>query len=149
MKASKPVQKAFHPLSLLTSLTTLPPTQLFLSTLLLASLLTLLYLYLILPPPSPATPTHPASSSPTTLAGCEVGGCSGEVCGGEGGGAGTSVCEWREEYGCYREVFAVCAPVVDGGRVDDECAWQMNEDMQNCLTATRRRTRDRLYGGVQ
>ena len=155
MKSNRPVQRSFRPLSIFTTVSQLPPTQLFVSALVVASLLTLLYLaaiHLVLPPPTPSpTTSEPtaSSSSPTVVAGCEVGGCSGQLCRrvDTSGAAMFSTCMWLDEYRCYREPFAVCGPSADS-RID-ECEWQQNEAMRECLTTARSGSSDRTYGGVQ
>ena len=150
MKSNRVGQRISQPLSRVASLLQLPPTHLFLYSLALCSILTLLYvtlIHLLLPSPSPSMPPPSASSSPTVLAGCEVGGCSDELCRHASSKSMFSTCVWLDEYRCYREPFALCAPSLNSN--SGECEWQMNEQMQSCLATARSSSSDNYAGGVQ
>lgn len=56
---------------------------------------------------------------------CRVGGCSGELCIGDGD-PGISICIWREEYRCYRG--ATCEQQRDGS-----CGWTRTDALTECL----------------
>ena len=59
--------------------------------------------------------------------GCAVAGCSGQLCVSADEAAGiVSTCEYRTEYGCYKE--ASCEPQVDG-----KCGWTQTTALQACL----------------
>lgn len=138
MRPNRLEQKAAHPHSLLASLAKLPATHVFLYSLIFCSILTVLYVAVIhffLPATSSPAPPPGAASSPTVLAGCVVGGCSGELCRNASSKSMFSTCVWLDEYRCYKEPFAICAPSADtdsGG-----CEWQPNEEMRRCLEAAR------------
>ena len=59
--------------------------------------------------------------------GCAVAGCSGQLCvsADEAGGI-VSTCEYRAEYGCYRE--ASCEPQANG-----ICGWTETAELKQCL----------------
>lgn len=62
---------------------------------------------------------------PPPAAGCEVGGCSGQLCLPEGSDL-ASTCEWREEYACYAD--ATCEKQANG-----KCGWTETDELTACL----------------
>ena len=135
MRANKLVSQ---PASLSTSLSKLPPTHLLLYSLVFCSVLTVLYvavIHFILPSTSPSDRSPVAASSPTVMAGCEVGGCSGELCRPASSELRFSTCLWLVEYRCYHEPFAVCSPLADS--VSGDCEWLLDQQLQDCLTSAR------------
>ena len=151
MKSNRLGQQPSQAPSLLTQLVRRLPTHLLLYSLALWSILTLLYLttvHLIFPATSPTIPLPTASPSPTVAAGCEVGGCSGQLCRRASSSSSMfSSCEWSDEYRCYQQPFAVCSPSVDSD--SGGCEWQTNEQMQTCLATARSSGRDGDGAGVQ
>lgn len=72
----------------------------------------------------------PVPGTPYLIAnGCEVSGCSGQLCISAeeaAAGGGVSTCEFRSEYACYRE--ASCEPQADG-----KCGWTQTTELTQCL----------------
>jgi hypothetical protein len=66
------------------------------------------------------------TTSAVTANGCEVGGCSGQLCG-EAGEDLVSTCEYRPEYGCYKE-YSTCERQPSG-----RCGWTPNTALTQCL----------------
>lgn len=66
-------------------------------------------------------------SNPIVAGGCFVGGCSSQICS-ENPDA-ISTCEWREEYGCYRN--ATCERQASG-----ECGWTDTPELAQCLAGS-------------
>lgn len=64
------------------------------------------------------------ASDKTILAECFVGGCSGQIC--SDNPDVVTTCEWREEYGCYKN--ATCERQANG-----ECGWTETEELSQCL----------------
>jgi eight-cysteine-cluster-containing protein len=60
--------------------------------------------------------------------GCQIGGCSGQVCASTSDEPPITTCEFRPEYACYQQ-HGVCENLGDG------CAWTMSEELQGCLDA--------------
>lgn len=69
------------------------------------------------PPPSGSGTTSPESGA------CIVTGCSRQICSDE---EVVTTCEYRAEYGCYRN--AVCERQING-----ECGWSQTEELRLCL----------------
>ncbi len=72
--------------------------------------------------PAPGTPYLPSN-------GCEVSGCSSQLCISSeeaAAGGGVSTCEFRAEYACYRE--ATCEPQPNG-----KCGWTQSAQLKQCL----------------
>lgn len=70
---------------------------------------------------------HTSNPNPITANGCAVAGCSSQLCVSADESEGTiSTCEYRAEYGCYRE--AVCEPQTDG-----KCGWTQTSELKRCL----------------
>lgn len=66
-----------------------------------------------------------------TLSGeCRPTGCSGQVCADK---EVITTCEYRSEYACYKESFAVCERQRNG-----ECGWTKNSALQQCLEKVQR-----------
>jgi len=63
--------------------------------------------------------------------GCFIGGCSSQICSDEPGVVST--CEYREEYGCYRD--ATCERQING-----KCGWTMTGSLRACLDQARKNT---------
>jgi eight-cysteine-cluster-containing protein len=57
---------------------------------------------------------------------CVVGGCSNQLCTDAANGPVISTCEWREEYGCYRD--ATCARQSNG-----QCGWTQTPELMQCV----------------
>ena len=79
--------------------------------------------------PGDVVTAPPVEPKPITGSGCVVGGCSGQLCSessGENGGGLVSTCEWREEYGCYRN--ARCEKQQNG-----QCGWTQTTTLLSCL----------------
>ena len=68
--------------------------------------------------------TLPQGIAPNS--GCEIGGCSGQLCGDNGESLGSN-CEWIEAYGCYARE-GVCGRDANG-----ECTWLPTPELQSCL----------------
>lgn len=68
------------------------------------------------------------SGSPNGIvaSGCQVGGCSQQLCG-EVGDELVSTCEYRAEYACYQN-HSSCERQPDG-----KCGWTPNEALTQCL----------------
>jgi len=62
-----------------------------------------------------------------TANGCEVGGCSGQLCGETGEGL-ISTCEYRPEYACYQS-HSNCERQSNG-----RCGWTPNAALSQCLS---------------
>lgn len=62
---------------------------------------------------------------PSVGEGCEVGGCSSEVCIEEGTLYGTD-CQYEESFACYKT--ATCERQASGA-----CGWTATEELQSCL----------------
>lgn len=60
--------------------------------------------------------------------GCQVTGCSGQICANEGENI-VSTCEWREQYACYKQPGSQCIQDEQG-----QCGWVMTEALQMCLS---------------
>ena len=60
--------------------------------------------------------------------GCKVAGCSSQLCLPAGLDEGTSTCEWRDEYACYRDGGARCEMQSDGA-----CGWTPTGELAACL----------------
>jgi eight-cysteine-cluster-containing protein len=79
-------------------------------------------------PPGFTVPTAtPTFTSDRERDGCQVGGCSGQLCG-ETGEELFSTCEFRPEYACYKS--AICARQSDG-----RCAWAPSQELTSCLNS--------------
>jgi len=58
---------------------------------------------------------------------CAVAGCSGQLCvSADEAGNIVTTCEYRAEYGCYKE--ASCEPQADG-----KCGWTQTSELRQCL----------------
>ena len=57
--------------------------------------------------------------------GCEIGGCSNEICA-DGGEKLASDCSWSESYACYEA--AAC-----GRQENGACGWVQTEELTACL----------------
>ena len=57
---------------------------------------------------------------------CEKSGCSGQICADKGTNAVTT-CEWREEYGCYKQ-FGRCEV-----QPDNHCGWTPTPNLMHCI----------------
>ena len=69
---------------------------------------------------------HPVQPNPTPApAGCVKSGCSGTVCT-EPGKEVVTTCEYKAEYGCYKD--GVCERQPDGN-----CGWTQTPALQACL----------------
>ena len=66
------------------------------------------------------------TTDPITANGCQVGGCSAQLCG-EAGDDLVSTCEYRPEYGCYR-AHSSCERQPNG-----KCGWTPNTALSQCL----------------
>lgn len=81
---------------------------------------------------APASTTTPAPSQPAGAAaavadtGCEIGGCSGEVCQKAGAPKMMTTCDYKPEWQCYKT--AHCAAAADGS-----CGWQNTPELEKCL----------------
>lgn len=73
-----------------------------------------------------AAQTKQAEAPPSSAPKCVRGGCSGELCV-VAGSQMASTCEYKPEYGCYRD--ANCEVQEDGG-----CAWSETEALRACLS---------------
>lgn len=62
---------------------------------------------------------------PPKQLGCVVGGCSGQLCGEEGGDL-TSTCEFHDEYRCFKK--AVCERQANG-----QCDWTLTQGYKECI----------------
>jgi len=92
------------------------------------------------------SPLH--SMEPVVSGGCRIGGCSSNICRSSSSQSVVSTCEWKAEYNCYRQSFAICQQVEsDNQRKNDEnetiqhpiqCEWLMNEQLRECLANTRK-----------
>ncbi len=69
-------------------------------------------------------PAPPLSNKP-----CEVGGCSGTICGEPGSNKLISTCDFKPEYACYKQ--AVCGRERLEGR--DRCVWKFNDAFNTCI----------------
>ncbi len=75
------------------------------------------------PPPSEPAPSSAVPSA--TANDCVKTGCSGTVCV-EPGKEVVTTCEYKAEYGCYRE--GICERQPDGS-----CGWTQSPSLQACL----------------
>lgn len=74
---------------------------------------------------TPAAPAHPVQVSPA----CVVAGCSAQLCiekAEADAGGGMSTCEYRAEYGCYKN--ATCERQQNG-----QCGWTQSDALTQCL----------------
>jgi len=78
--------------------------------------------------PEASQPAQPAQGSGKP---CKVTGCSGTVCA-EQDEQEVSICQWKEEYACYRG--ARCERQADG-----PCGWTMTAKLRRCLGGRRAR----------
>ena len=62
--------------------------------------------------------------------GCQIGGCSGQVCASVDAEPMITTCEMRPEYACYQE-HGVCEDLGGG------CGWTMSAELESCLSAAR------------
>ena len=78
---------------------------------------------------NPVQRIPPPETLPISANGCAVAGCSSQLCISAeeaAAGGGMSTCEYRAEYGCYRE--ASCEPQANGG-----CGWTETNELKQCL----------------
>jgi hypothetical protein len=66
------------------------------------------------------------TTEPVTHNGCQIGGCSAQLCG-EAGQDLISNCEYRPEYACYQK-YSTCERQQDG-----KCGWTPNSALAQCL----------------
>lgn len=59
---------------------------------------------------------------------CQVTGCSSTVCTDKDAEPAMTTCEYKEEYACYKESYALCVPNSKG-----KCSWTMNDKLKTCL----------------
>jgi hypothetical protein len=71
------------------------------------------------------------SSGSNAGPGCQVGGCSAELCGPSGADL-NSDCLWREEYVCYQNGTTRCQQQSDG-----RCAWTERPELTECIALAR------------
>ena len=64
----------------------------------------------------------------TTDLDCITGGCSGTVCHKKGDNIFTT-CEYRPEYGCYKQIECGC--------IDNKCQWDKNAEFEKCFQEKR------------
>ncbi len=83
------------------------------------------FLYTLDFSPKPQVNPYP-SPTVTTVSGCKRGGCSSQLCVPTDSEDVVSTCEWRAEYGCYRD--ATCERQADGN-----CGFTMNDTLTSCL----------------
>lgn len=76
------------------------------------------------PPETKVEPVTPTPKEPSAT--CYRGGCSGQLCTDEPDMVST--CEYKEEYGCYRD--AICERQANG-----QCGWTSTPALQMCLAA--------------
>lgn len=74
--------------------------------------------------PSETTPSRPVA--PIVQSGCQISGCSSQLCVDARFGDMATTCEWREEYACYQT--AQCERQPDGA-----CGWTPSAELQSCL----------------
>jgi hypothetical protein len=74
------------------------------------------------PPPSAAG----GAAAAVADSGCEIGGCSGEVCQKAGAPKMFSTCDYKPEWQCYKT--AHCALGADGS-----CGWKSTPELDKCL----------------
>lgn len=67
------------------------------------------------------------SSGPVVGQGCQVAGCSSELCVDEGTSV-NSACEWKPQYVCYQN--AICEK-----QSDNHCGWTQTQELTSCLAA--------------
>lgn len=60
--------------------------------------------------------------------GCQIAGCSDQVCSDQDSDDVVTTCEWRSVYACYRS--ARCERQLDGA-----CGWTPTEELTTCLAA--------------
>ncbi|MBS3098323.1 eight-cysteine-cluster domain-containing protein [Candidatus Woesearchaeota archaeon] len=59
---------------------------------------------------------------------CGIGGCSGQICGQKDKVKDIiTICEWREEYDCYRKTACSC--------VDNKCQWEETSEFLDCIAS--------------
>jgi hypothetical protein len=76
---------------------------------------------------APVVPTEPVPQPPIVSGGCQVGGCSGQICGEASQVADlVTTCEFRAEYACYQG--ARCERQADGA-----CGWTQTSELRQCL----------------
>lgn len=73
----------------------------------------------------PSEPAPPSNETPAAANDCIKTGCSGTVCT-EPGKDVMTTCEYKAEYGCYKE--GVCERQADGS-----CGWTQTPELQACL----------------
>jgi len=78
-------------------------------------------------PNEQVTMPNASSTQPITANGCQVGGCSGQLCG-EAGEDLVSNCEYRPEYACYQK-YSMCERQANG-----KCGWTPNASLSQCLS---------------
>jgi eight-cysteine-cluster-containing protein len=71
------------------------------------------------------TPASDGDHQPRELDGCQIGGCSSQLCG-EAGDELISTCEWTDAYACYQT--AVCQRQANGA-----CGWTQDTALTTCL----------------
>jgi hypothetical protein len=76
--------------------------------------------------PSQIPTAYPTRSKPPTHDGCQIGGCSNELCLEQDDTATTSICEIKPHFVCYRN--ATCARQKNG-----KCGWTMDSILTACL----------------
>ncbi len=73
-------------------------------------------------------------SAPALADGCEVGGCSRQLCVEKGSNV-ASTCEWSESYACY-EKFGTCEKLKS-----NKCGWRETRKLRECLQKAQNRLR--------
>lgn len=76
---------------------------------------------------SPTEPTGTPTGSASAVSDCVKTGCSGTVCV-EPGKEVVTTCEYKAEYGCYRD--ATCERQGDG-----KCGWTQSPELTSCLAS--------------
>ena len=60
---------------------------------------------------------------------CVVGGCSGTVCQSKNAEPIFTTCEWKEEYGCYKQINCKC--------IESKCQWDKTQEFDECVVKAR------------
>ena len=74
----------------------------------------------------PVSAPDATSTQPYVGDGCQIGGCSNELCVDAGSDNTMSTCIWRSEYSCYKS--ARCEKQPSG-----HCAWTQTPQLQQCV----------------